>query len=577
MSCFPKRQVGLVSKLDLISNLPRDVIDTILVHLPIKDVVRTTILSRKWRYKWVRISQIVFNEQYNPPNFPLLKKALYHLKRVNIIDQVLLHHRAPIHMFECSDYLPACCPDINRWIRFLSRHRIKEFILEIPPTDCDTTDCDTTEFCDKHHYRLPLCLFSCHEMYHLRLKFIIWDIPRNFEGFCHLKVLDLENVFFTNQEPEFLISRSSLLESLTLITSEDHPSYLKINGPNLQYLELEGSFKVLSFENTPVLATASIYTDRVPTNLQRGETCIFTSVLDGLHNVEELEVNSPFLMVVASGDVPNRVSNTFNHLKKLSLPIDFIDPEDILAVLSLFRSSLNLQNLKIWSCTIGDASGTEPVANYWNAQRHMDCTLNHLQTVKISSISGVKPELEFIEMLLMNSPVLERLTIKFRKATSVESKVMIMKELMTFQRASAKAELWISYDLIFKGMLGMILMENSYSAWIWRSILWRISDCKKQKRTLSEEEEEQEMYRSITQRRMYKEVREVMPMPEIKLTLNSHFCKEGEYFPYYRFPEWSIHHITGEKVPRFQVLFATGWLGEEYDIWWRKQYNVRRL
>ncbi|XP_077216370.1 F-box/FBD/LRR-repeat protein At1g13570-like isoform X2 [Tasmannia lanceolata] len=167
---------------------------------------------------------------------------------------------------------------------------------------------------------------------------------------------------FTNQEPEFLISRSPLLESLTLITSEDHPSYLKINAPNLQYLELEGSFEVLSFENTPVLATASIYTDRVPTNLQRGETCIFTSVLDGLHNVEELEVNSPFLMVVASGDVPNRVSNTFNHLKKLSLPIDFIDPEDILAALSLFRSSLNLQNLKIWSCTIGDASGTEPVA-----------------------------------------------------------------------------------------------------------------------------------------------------------------------------------------------------------------------
>ncbi|XP_077228517.1 uncharacterized protein LOC143861474 [Tasmannia lanceolata] len=44
--------------------------------------------------------------------------------------------------------------------------------------------------------------------------------------------------------------------------------------------------------------------------------------------------------------------------------------------------------------------------------------------------------------------------------------------------------------------------------------------------------EEQEMYRSITQRRLYKETGEVMSLPEIKLTLNGHFCKEGEDFPY---------------------------------------------
>ncbi|XP_077217146.1 F-box/FBD/LRR-repeat protein At1g13570-like [Tasmannia lanceolata] len=439
MSSFPERKVGLVSNLDMINNLPRDVINTILVRLPIKDAVRTSILSRKWRYKWVTISQIVFNEPYNPPKFPASKKALYHLKRVNIIDQVLLHHRGPIHMFKCSYYLPACCPDIDRWILFLSRYGIKELILEILPSDCDTTDCDITEFCDKHHYRLPLCFFACREMYHLRLEFTILDIPLKFEGFHHLKVLDLENVIISDYGLQFLISRSPLLESLTLITSIEHPNHLKINAPNLQYLYLEGSFEGLSFENTPVLATAIFYPDILARHLQADETCHFTRVLDGLHHVEKLVLNRPFLMVLASDNVPKIVSSTFEHLKKLSLCMSFVNKGEILASLCLFRGSHNLQKLKIWACSIGDASSVEPVANYWNA--HMDCTLNHLQTVKMSWILGVKPELEFIGMLLMNSPVLERVTIKFRKATSVESKAMIMKELMGFRKASAKAEI----------------------------------------------------------------------------------------------------------------------------------------
>ncbi|XP_077249402.1 uncharacterized protein LOC143888905 [Tasmannia lanceolata] len=86
-------------------------------------------------------------------------------------------------------------------------------------------------------------------------------------------------------------------------------------------------------------------------------------------------------------------------------------------------------------------------------------------------------------------------------------------------------------------------------------------------------QEEQDMYRSLTRRRLYTKAGEVMPMPDIKLTLNGHFCREGEDFPYYGFPEWSTHPITGERVPGFQIFFATGWPGEEDDVWWRKQYR----
>ncbi|XP_077248845.1 uncharacterized protein LOC143888341 [Tasmannia lanceolata] len=72
-------------------------------------------------------------------------------------------------------------------------------------------------------------------------------------------------------------------------------------------------------------------------------------------------------------------------------------------------------------------------------------------------------------------------------------------------------------------------------------------------------QEEQDMYRSLARRRSYRKDGEVMPMPDIRLTLNGQFCREGEDFLYYGFPEWSIHPIMGEQVPRFQIFFATGW------------------
>ncbi|XXG79109.1 hypothetical protein AAC387_Pa09g0254 [Persea americana] len=45
----------------MISNLPEDVMSSILALVPIRDAVRTSILSKEWRYKWVTIPDVVFN------------------------------------------------------------------------------------------------------------------------------------------------------------------------------------------------------------------------------------------------------------------------------------------------------------------------------------------------------------------------------------------------------------------------------------------------------------------------------------------------------------------------------------
>ena len=47
---------------DVLSNLPDSVIDDILTRLPLRKIVRTSILSRKWRYNWHRLPQLKFDQ-----------------------------------------------------------------------------------------------------------------------------------------------------------------------------------------------------------------------------------------------------------------------------------------------------------------------------------------------------------------------------------------------------------------------------------------------------------------------------------------------------------------------------------
>lgn len=49
---------------DRISDLPSDVIDGILANLKIRDQIRTSILSKKWRYTWTSGQQICFGDDF---------------------------------------------------------------------------------------------------------------------------------------------------------------------------------------------------------------------------------------------------------------------------------------------------------------------------------------------------------------------------------------------------------------------------------------------------------------------------------------------------------------------------------
>lgn len=258
------------SSRDFISDLPISIIESILALLPIRDAIRTSILSSKWRYRWANLPQLIFDDRC----VDIKDKALVERDLIRFIDRVLLLHNGQIHKFKLSTSYLQSCPDIDQWILYLSRHDIKELTLELG---------------EGEWFRAPHCLFSCIKLSHIELFRCELDPPPNFRGFLCLKSLNLQQVLVAPEVIESLISGCPLLENLTL--SYFDSLALTIRAPNLKYLCLEGEFKDICLENTPLLTAMSValyMTDDIAEHFEQSSRCNFIKFLGGVPCLERL-------------------------------------------------------------------------------------------------------------------------------------------------------------------------------------------------------------------------------------------------------------------------------------------------
>lgn len=257
--------------MDFVSDLPQSIIESILTRLPIRDAVRTSILSSKWRYKWNALTQLVFDEKCVTLS---TDRGLVEKNLVNFITRALFLHQGPIHKFQLSTSYLQSCPDIDQWILFLSRNDIKELVLELG---------------EGEWFRVPSCLFKCKKLTRMELFRCELDPPPSFTGFLCLKSLNLHQVIIAPEAIESLISSCPLLESLAL--SYFDSLALNICAPNLKYLCLEGEFKDICLENTPLLVAISVamyMTDDIAEHFEQSSSCNFIKFLGGVPCLERL-------------------------------------------------------------------------------------------------------------------------------------------------------------------------------------------------------------------------------------------------------------------------------------------------
>lgn len=78
--------------------------------------------------------------------------------------------------------------------------------------------------------------------------------------------------------------------------------------------------------------------------------------------------------------------------------------------------------------------------DFWEKECPSHCIFARLKVVKMTEMSGVPHEMEFIKFLLENSPVLEVMSIAPCSFVT-EGRLNMLIELVRFRRASPRAEI----------------------------------------------------------------------------------------------------------------------------------------
>ncbi|GAU33221.1 hypothetical protein TSUD_144820 [Trifolium subterraneum] len=329
-----------VDHIDRISDLPGNVIDGILKHLNIRELVSTSILSTKWRKMWMSVRELDFGYDF-VSRFEDLDN--HDLEILRIISDVLLLHDGPIYKFSLetsplSNLITTEYP--NKWILFLSKRDIKLKDLQI--LDYDRID---------NIIKMPSHIFSCEELTRFRCSGFNLSVPPNFCGLKKLVDLCLEHNTYEFGALENLVSGCPLLEKLSII--------------------LRGDMKPVCLKKAENLIDLRITLCKDCTS----------GLIKSLPKIQRLTIIEPFGEKLYTDIISPTQLISLKYLKLYGANLD--ERKEVLYVVSVLKSASDLVELDIKNQYCGGGSGGEQEPDRLEELECSSCCLSQLQTVNI--------------------------------------------------------------------------------------------------------------------------------------------------------------------------------------------------
>ncbi|XP_050232870.1 F-box/LRR-repeat protein At3g26922-like isoform X2 [Mercurialis annua] len=138
-----KRQIEEMKE-DRISELPDCILHHVFSFADTSDVVRTCVLSKRWRYLWTSLPCLNFN-------FRKFSRVISSKRSsfINFIHQLLLRRNSiPIHTFLYSAPLEVKSTAVESWIYYAIKHQVQHLTIE---ADC----------CTRKPVQFPNCFYGC--------------------------------------------------------------------------------------------------------------------------------------------------------------------------------------------------------------------------------------------------------------------------------------------------------------------------------------------------------------------------------------------------------------------------------
>ncbi|CAL1365940.1 unnamed protein product [Linum trigynum] len=408
----------------LISQLPENVMHTILTLLPIKDAARTAILSSTWRRHWRSIPQLVFDED----GFAARRidgSLIAPNKLILNIYKSLLVHDGPIAKFVLAVPVLTPCNEIDHIVLHLCSRGVQELTLVF-----------SREAITNLYYKLPSSLFSSTAALHLnRLKLgcCLFAVPPWFVGFSKLTDLELCRVSLQSDFFENFLPKCPLLQGYQL--------------------------QEFCFKSAPLLVVLILDLDVVQKVNQ------LVASLASLPALKNLCLLSDPINVAAKGghDVmmfPSRLPTPLHRLQFLLISrtralFDSLEMERLLVC--LIMSSPNLHTLIIRR-EVSPLLEDQPADNLATGMGRLleeeedhsgggppPC-LQQLREFAIEGGIGAPLELELARFVLATAPQLLKIQIRPSRLLCYDDVTKFMKEVMRCKRVSSEARVVYAWD-----------------------------------------------------------------------------------------------------------------------------------
>lgn len=192
---------------DIISELPESLITQILLWLPTKDSVKTSVLSTRWRNLWLNVPGLDLNSDDFPfPYRDIIKNFTERFLEFNSGSRLQKFKMKNNHgkYNVCSD-------------------RLKEWIATAVDKGIQHLDFETKNPLYLKDF-MPMNIYKSKTLVSLKLVYVGLENPKFVVSLPCLKLMHLENIWYYNDGPfivEKLISGCPVLEDLTLVRIHD--------------------------------------------------------------------------------------------------------------------------------------------------------------------------------------------------------------------------------------------------------------------------------------------------------------------------------------------------------------------
>ncbi|CAA7020168.1 unnamed protein product [Microthlaspi erraticum] len=428
--------------IDRISELPDPLICQILSYPSVKDAVRTSVLSTRWRSLWLWVPNVVLYSR----DFPDLHVFKSFGDRFFNCGMTSCIQKLQLSLFdnENESYLTS-------WIDAASKRKLRHLDVWCVP------DYQTCE--------IPISVYTCETLVTLNLCEVILR-DAGFVSLPCLKTMRLRDLRYPDDATfERLVSCSPVLEELEFSGYFDVSRVFRVHTPSLKSLKTQiwnrdGMFQVVI--DAPQVRVLTIYDNDSGSYIIKNLSSSFKldillsfgkwaeeervssmrnrirHFLPGISNVGEMKIYVGTVKVFGHYFKFERLPQ-FYYLSRL---VARVNVSDLKWLPTFLQSCPNIKFLAMSLVYMGGGKEVRPEeVEHFSFSYVPECSLSSLESVDIqSSIRGTVAEMKLVRYFLENSIILKTLTLDLKYR---ENEYAILKELLNIPRRSITCQVLV--------------------------------------------------------------------------------------------------------------------------------------